>query len=119
MEANIVTLFQAAFVPGLLAAAGYLITIAIYVRVRPEAGPVGPKASKAERRKALIETWPVLLIFTIVIGGIYMGVFTPTEGAAFGALGTGLIAVWRGGLRMPGFLECLRGTATSTASRLR
>jgi len=115
VEANIVTMFQAAFVPGLLAAAGYLLTIAIYVRLKPEAGPVGAKADKAERRRALLETWPVIVIFTVVIGGIYMGVFTPTEGAAFGALGTGIIAVWRGGLRWDGFLECIKGTASSTA----
>ena len=115
VEANIVTMFQAAFIPGLMAAAGYLITIAIYVRIKPEAGPVGPKATKSERRHAIIETWPVILIFLIVIGGIYLGVFTPTEGAAFGALGTGIIAVWRGGLRWAGFIECIKGTATSTA----
>ncbi|MDH5489250.1 MAG: TRAP transporter large permease [Rhodospirillaceae bacterium] len=115
VEANIVTMFQAAFIPGLMAAAGYLITIAIYVRIKPEAGPVGPKATKAERRHALIATWPVMAIFLLVIGGIYLGVFTPTEGAAFGALGTGMIAVWRGGLRWEGFIECIKETATSTA----
>jgi len=115
VEANIVTMFQAAFVPGLLAAAGYLVTIAVYVRIRPEAGPVGPKADTSERRRALLETWPVIVIFSVVIGGIYLGVFTPTEGAAFGALGTGLIAVLRGGLRWDGFLECIKGTASSTA----
>jgi len=115
VEANIVTMFQAAFVPGILAAIGYLLTIAIYVRIKPEAGPVGAKADKAERRHALIETWPVIVIFLVVIGGIYFGVFTPTEGAAFGALGTGMIAVWRGGLRWAGFMECIRGTAISTA----
>jgi C4-dicarboxylate transporter, DctM subunit len=115
VEANIVTMFQAAFVPGLLAAAGYLLSIAIYVRLKPDAGPVGAKATKEERRHALVETWPVIIIFTVVIGGIYMGVFTPTEGAAFGALGTGIIAVWRAGLRWDGFLECLKGTASSTA----
>ncbi len=115
VEANIVTLFQAAFVPGLMAAGGYLLTIAIYVRIKPEAGPVGAKASAAERHRALLETWPVMLIFAVVIGGIYLGVFTPTEGAAFGAMGTGLIAVWRGGLRLQGFIDCLKGTATTTA----
>jgi len=115
VEANIVTMFQAAFIPGIMAAAGYLVTIAIYVRIKPEAGPVGPKATKTERRHALIETWPVMVIFLLVIGGIYLGVFTPTEGAAFGALGTGIIAVWRGGLRWFGFIECIKGTAISTA----
>jgi len=115
VEANIVTMFQAAFIPGLMAAGGYIITIAIYVRIKPEAGPVGPKATKSERRHALIATWPVMAIFLLVIGGIYLGVFTPTEGAAFGALGTGIIAVWRGGLRWQGFIECIKETATSTA----
>ena len=115
VEANIVTMFQAALIPGLLAAFGYIVAISIYVRVKPEAGPVGPRASKAERRAALLETWPVLLIFAVVIGGIYAGVFTPTEGAAVGAFGTGVIAVWRGGLRWQGFIDCLAGSASSTA----
>ena len=62
-----------------------------------------------------MQTWPVLFIFVLVIGGIYAGIFTPTEGAAVGALGTGLIAVWRGGLRLAGFVECLMGAAGTTA----
>ncbi len=115
VEANIVTMFQAALIPGIMAALGYLLAISIYVRFRPEAGPVGPRATAAQRRHAFIETWPVMLIFVVVIGGIYVGVFTPTEGAAVGAFGTGLIAVWRGGLRLTGFVECLKGTAVSTA----
>ncbi|MDA1088773.1 MAG: TRAP transporter large permease [Proteobacteria bacterium] len=115
VEANIVTMFQAALIPGLMAAAGYIITIFLYVRIKPEAGPVGPRSGRAKRILALIETWPVLLIFVVVIGGIYVGVFTPTEGAAVGAFGTGIIAVWRGGLRWQGFIDCLAGTASSTA----
>ncbi len=115
VEANIVTLFQAALIPGLMAAAGYIIAISLYVRIKPEAGPVGPRSDRAERKRALIETWPVLVIFVVVIGGIYIGVFTPTEGAAVGAFGTGIIAVWRGGLRWQGFIDCLAGTASSTA----
>ena len=115
VEANIVTMFQAALVPGILAALGYLAAIWLYVRIRPLAGPVGPRASARERRHAVIQTWPVLFIFVLVIGGIYAGIFTPTEGAAVGALGTGLIAVWRGGLRLAGFVECLMGAAGTTA----
>ncbi len=115
VEANIVTMFQAALVPGILAALGYLAAIWLYVRIRPLAGPVGPRASARERRHAVIQTWPVLFIFVLVIGGIYAGMFTPTEGAAVGALGTGLIAVWRGGLRLAGFVECLMGAAGTTA----
>jgi tripartite ATP-independent transporter DctM subunit len=101
-------------VPGILAALGYMIAISIYVRVRPEAGPVGRRADWDERLKALIETWPVIVIFVVVIGGIYFGVFTPTEGAAFGALGTAIIAIWRGGLRLDGFIDCVKGAAIST-----
>lgn len=115
VEANIVTMFQAALVPGILAALGYLAAIWLYVRVRPLAGPVGPRATARERRHAVIQTWPVLFIFALVMGGIYAGIFTPTEGAAVGALGTGLIAVWRGGLRLAGFVECLMGAAGTTA----
>ncbi len=115
VEANIVTMFKSALVPGILAALGYLAAIWLYVRIRPLAGPVGPRATAGERRHAVIQTWPVLFIFVLVIGGIYAGVFTPTEGAAVGALGTGLIAVWRGGLRLAGFVECLMGAAGTTA----
>lgn len=114
VEANIVTMFQAALIPGLLAALGYILTISIYVRFRPDSGPVGPRANRAQRLRALAETWPVILIFAIVIGGIYFGVFTPTEGAAVGALGTFLVAVWKGGLRLHGFIECAVAAAIST-----
>lgn len=115
VEANIVTLFQAALVPGILAALGYVIAISIYVRIYPESGPVGPRANNSERVQALLRTWPVILIFIMVIGGIYAGVFTPTEGAAFGAFGTALIAFWRGGLRLAGFIDCVKGAAVSSA----
>ncbi len=114
VEANIVTMFQAALIPGILAALGYLLAIAVYVRVRPEAGPVGVRSGAAARWRAFLETWPVMLIFVVVIGGIYAGVFTPTEGAAFGAFGTAIIAFWRGGLRLDGFIECVMGAAIST-----
>lgn len=115
VEANIVTMFQAALVPGILAALGYVAAISIYVRIYPESGPVGPRASMEERWQALLRTWPVMLIFIVVIGGIYAGVFTPTEGAAFGAFGTALIAFWRGGLRLDGFIDCVKGAAVSSA----
>lgn len=115
VEANVATLFQAAFIPGILAALGYMAVIAIVVRVNPEAGPAGPTASRAEKWSALLEIWPVLLIFILVMGGIYFGVFTPTEGAGVGASGTFLIAVTRGGMRWKGFVEALLGTAQTTA----
>jgi len=115
VEANVATLFQAAFIPGILAALGYIAVIAIVVRVKPDAGPSGPRAGRAEKWRALIEIWPVLVIFALVMGGIYFGFFTPTEGAGVGAFGTFLIAVTRGGMRLSGFIEALLGTAQTTA----
>ncbi|WP_341645521.1 TRAP transporter large permease [Thauera sp. SDU_THAU2] len=114
-EQNIAKLFLAAFLPGIIAALGYIAVIAIVTRLDPAAGGPGtPRHSWAERLSTLIETWPVMLIFVVVIGGIYGGVFTPTEAAAVGALATG-IAAWRsGGLRGKGLLECLYGTAAGT-----
>lgn len=115
VEANVATLFQAAFIPGIFAAIGYVIVIALIVRLNPEAGPAGPRASRAEKWSALAKIWPVLVIFALVMGGIYLGFFTPTEGAAVGAFGTFLIAVSRGGMRLDGFFDALLGTAQTTA----
>ncbi len=115
VEANIVTLFQAAFIPGILAALGYIVAIAIVVRINPKAGPAGPQASLAERWGALWDIWPVLVIFLLVMGGIYIGLFTPTEGAGVGCVGTFLVAVTRGGMRWAGFTDALIGTANTTA----
>ncbi len=115
VEANIATLFQAAFIPGILAALGYMATIAIQVRINPEAGPAGPRATRQERWAALYDIWPVLVIFVLVMGGIYIGFFTPTEGAGVGSVGTFLIATTRGGMRWAGFVEAILGAATTTA----
>jgi tripartite ATP-independent transporter DctM subunit len=115
VEGNIVQLFQAAFVPGILAAIGYVIVIGIVVRIKPEAGPAGPRASGKERLASLRDIWTVLLIFLIVMGGIYSGAFTPTEGAGIGAFGMFLIAVFHGGMRWQGFIDTLLETAQTSA----
>ena len=114
-EQNIAKLFLAAFVPGLLAALGYAITISIYVRINPKSAGTRPPMPYAERFRALIDVWPVLLVFLAVVGGIYLGVFTPTEGAAVGAFGTGLIAWLNGGLTGGTLLESFGVTARTTA----
>jgi tripartite ATP-independent transporter DctM subunit len=115
VEGNIVSMFAAAMVPGILAAIGYIIAIRIYVWFKPEAGPAGPRASVREIARAFADTWPILLIFLLVIGGIYIGWFTPTEAAAIGAFGTGIAAFWLGGMRWQGLIEALLRTASATA----
>jgi C4-dicarboxylate transporter, DctM subunit len=85
-EQNIAKLFQAALIPGLLAALFYCIVIALVVRRNPEAGPAHAPVRGRARRQALLAVWPAILIAVVVVGGIYGGVFTPTEGAAVGAV---------------------------------
>ena len=114
-EQNIIKMFIAAIIPGILAAIGYMAAIAIYVRVFPGAAQVKERASAHERNRAILEVWPVVVIFLLVIGGIYLGWFTPNEGAAVGAAGTGLLALVSGQLNLRGLAECILGTAAATA----
>ncbi|MEQ9260476.1 MAG: TRAP transporter large permease [Roseovarius sp.] len=114
-EQNIAKLFLAAFIPGILAAIGYMLTIAVYVRVNPGAAGQREATPLAGRIRALIDVWPVLLVFLLVVGGIYLGWFTPTEGAAVGAAGTGLIALLNGGLTRVTLTKSFYATARNTA----
>ena len=113
-EQNIAKLFVAAMVPGVLAALGYMATVAVYVRLRPEAAGERVPFDAGEAIVALVRTAPVLAIFLVVIGGIYLGYFTPTEGAAVGAGGTGLVALVNGGLDRRGLGQAFLATAVST-----
>ncbi len=115
VQANIVTMFEAALIPGLIALAGYLVTIAIYVRVAPAAGPVGRRVAGRQRWRALVNTWPMLALFLLVIGGIYAGWFNPTEAAAIGVFGAAVLAWLGGGLGREGLLAALLEVARSTA----
>lgn len=114
-EMSIAKMFVAALVPGVLAALGYMAAVAIFVRRHPQDGPAGPRADWRERLAALRETWSLIVIFVLVIAGMYRGWFTPTEAAAVGAFGTGCLAVLHGGMRLSGIAACLRGTAATSA----
>lgn len=115
-EQNIAKLFLSAMIPGLLAAIGYIVTIAIVVRLRPQdAGKPYPRVPYLERLILLLKIWPVILVFFLVIGGIYLGWFTPTEAAAIGAAGTGLIALVNRGLTRAVFVDSILKMASATA----
>ena len=112
-EQNIAKLFTAAFVPGLIATAGYMIAIAVVVRVKPGSGPAGPLHPWSERWRTLMGVWPVVAIFVVMLGGMYGGYFSATEGAAIGTAATFVLAVARG-MRLKGLLECFDATARAT-----
>lgn len=114
-EQNIAKLFLAALIPGLMAALGYMLVIALYVRLYPQSAGLRPRRNYAERLRAMVEVWPVLSLFLAVVGGIYIGWFTPTEAAAIGAFGTGLVAYFSGGLTKKSLSDCFYATGQSTA----
>ena len=114
-EQNIAKLFAAAMVPGLIAMAGYIIAIAIYVRVVPGQAPDVNDADEKPSLALAMGVVPIAVIFTLVFGGIYGGFFTPTEGAAVGAAATLLAALLKRELTWAKFKQCFYATAESSA----
>ena len=114
-EQNIAKLFMAALVPGLLATLFYVLTIAVLTRLRPALAPPGGGVDAAERRRVLLNVIPVLLIAVVVIGGIYGGVFTPTESAAIGCVATLAVGLARRTLGGADVRGALLATAETTA----
>jgi C4-dicarboxylate transporter DctM subunit len=113
-EQNIAKLFAAAIVPGIIATIGYLLAIMWFARKHPEHCPQAPRQTGAERIAALKPVWPILIIFIVVFGGIYGGLFSPTEAASVGALATFIAAVAKGELTIKGMQESFLGTASNT-----
>ncbi|MET0596335.1 MAG: TRAP transporter large permease [Mesorhizobium sp.] len=115
-EQNIAKLFVAAFVPGLLAAIGYMIAIRIFVWRNPEeAGALRPRMPYGRRILELARVWDIVILLAVVLGGIYGGYFTPTEASAVGAFGAGLIALARGKLTLGKLKEAIYYTAAASA----
>jgi len=94
-EENIGRLFIAGIVPGILLASMFMMTIYIRCRINPTLGPRGEATSWLGKLKSLRGTWAMLVLFLFVMGGIYLGVFTPTEAGALGAFGALVIAIVR------------------------
>jgi tripartite ATP-independent transporter DctM subunit len=113
-EQNISKLFLAAYIPGLIAGAGYILAIAVFVQLHPQHAPETGGIDRREFLRSIWGVWPILAIFLVVFGGIYGGFFTPTEGASIGAAMTFLIALLRGGLSRERFARSLLSTAQTT-----
>jgi tripartite ATP-independent transporter DctM subunit len=114
-EQNIAKLFMAAMLPGIMAALFYVAAIAVLTRMRPALAPPGGGVGAAEKRRALLNVVPVLLISVVVIGGIYGGVFTPTESAAIGCIATLAVGLARRTLSGADLRGSLLATAETTA----
>ena len=114
-EQNIAKLFAAAMVPGLIAMIGYMIAIAVYVRLVPGQAPEKDVVAEKITLQSLKGVIPIALIFLIVFGGIYGGIFTPTEGAAVGAAATFVMALILRELTLRKLAHCFYATAESSA----
>jgi C4-dicarboxylate transporter DctM subunit len=125
-EQNIVKLFAAAFIPGIIAAVGYIIVIAVYVRMVPGHATETAKATRQERIRAVIDASPIGVIFILLFVGIYGGFFTATQGAAIGTAAMLILALLLkylanrlkrpdlGGMTLSEAVSCFLPTAQAT-----
>ena len=114
VEANIVTMFMAALIPGIIAVLAFIITIALYVIIVPDSGPKGSRADRREFIDATLGVIPVVVIFGMVLGGIYLGFYNPTPAASIGVFLVWAYGIATGSLNMKSTLRALRDTASST-----
>ena len=114
-ETNIGKLFAAGVLPGLLCAALMMVGVSWITWRDPAAGPAGERTPWPERWRALRDIWGVVLLVIVVLGGIYGGVFTATEGAGIGASGAFFFALLRGALSPKVLLQVLVESARTTA----
>src|SRR5216117_480032 len=105
-ETSISHLFLAGFLPGLLTVAGFMLAIAVMTRINPRLGPPAPRAPTREKLAALKSIWGPAALFLLVIGGLYIGIFSPTEAASVGAVGAFVL-----GLLNHGFDRAALGSA--------
>jgi C4-dicarboxylate transporter DctM subunit len=114
-ETDVGKLFIAGLIPGVLGVLGYMAAIGVATRLDPALGPPGARVGWPARLRALRGVWGMLLLFLLVIGGIYLGVFTPTEAAGIGAAGAFFIALSRRQLDFPALRKILVETGRTTA----
>jgi len=113
-EQSIGALLIAGFIPGIVSAFIYVAMIVIRVKVSPELGKALPPETWVNRFKSLKGTWGVILLVVLIIGGIYSGIFTPTEAGGAGAFGAFLMALFMGRLNFSRLKESALETGRST-----
>lgn len=114
-ETSIGRLFVAGIIPGILLSFLFLLLIYFMCLRNPELGPAGPDYTWKEKLKSLWGVWGMLALFCLVIGGIYFGIFTPTEAGAIGAFGAMVITLIRRKLTWKALISTLKGTVQTTA----
>lgn len=117
-ETDIGRLFVAGIVPGLIGVVLYSGAVWFVTRLRPEYGPAGERVRWNERVRRLLQVWGLLLLFLLIMGGIYGGVFTPTEAAGIGASGAFILALLRKSLTLRVFYRTFVESAHTAASLL-
>lgn len=117
-EESIGKLFIAGIIPGLMEAVFYMITIYLMCKIKPELGPQGPSSTWREKILSLKDTWGILVLFIIVMGGIYGGIFTPTEAAGVGAFGAIMLGIIKKKLTRKKILIALADASKNTAMLL-
>jgi len=116
-ETSISSLFLAGVLPGLLTLAGFILVIAVWVWYSPEiAPPTDVRYSSSERFRAAIESWPAVMLFVLIIGGIYGGIFTATEAAAVCVVAATLIGFAQGKLNLQGLWDAVKETCIQTSA---
>jgi tripartite ATP-independent transporter DctM subunit len=114
-ETNIGELFLAGFIPGILTIIFFMATISIMTRIFPDIGPRGEKTTFKQKILAFKDVWGTVILFTLVIGGIYTGIFSPEEAAGIGASGALALALLARKMSWAVFVNCLMETVRTSA----
>ncbi len=114
-EQSIGKLFLAGIIPGIMLTLLFMITVNIWTRINPNAAPSTSRVPWSERIRTLKNIWGILVLFIVVMGGIFLGVFTPTEASAAGAFGALLFLIFRRKLQLHTFLTDLLDTTKTTS----
>jgi C4-dicarboxylate transporter DctM subunit len=117
-ETSIGKLFIAGIIPGIMLASIIIFGIYLMCRLRPSWGPRGESCSWKARIISLKGVWGVLVLFVLIIGGLYIGIFTPTEAGAIGSFGAFIFAVVRRGMTVKVFFSSLKETVSASCMGL-